>query len=382
MEAFQEAIAASKEQSLINKGKRTKRQRPQSPIPFSISPPTVTCMAHNMEEESIDLIDSKDNAYYNVENRKKHGVVITSSSSSASWSSYNNATLKAEEQDQEDQEIANCLILLSQGNYLPHKEQLQQQLKTPCHETNNNNNTNYRFSSRRFLETTSSSSNGGGKAGYYVYQCKTCDRTFPSFQALGGHRASHKKPKATSFYTNLDIKKNTYENDTVSLVTTTYNNNNKSNYNNNNNRSLALYGKSNNNKVHECGVCGAEFTSGQALGGHMRRHRGTVVVTAVAPPPKVTVARAPANTELSLSSMSFDQIMNGQDHLVMQETKRVKNTVVSLDLDLNLPAPDDENKVNGLSVDFKQKQEQEETKQREESKSLVLYVPSFVDCHY
>ena len=28
-----------------------------------------------------------------------------------------------------------------------------------------------------------------------VFECKTCNRQFPSFQALGGHRASHKKPR-------------------------------------------------------------------------------------------------------------------------------------------------------------------------------------------
>nr|VDC98376.1 unnamed protein product [Brassica oleracea] len=39
MEAFEELIATSKEQSLILKGKRTKRQRTQSRVPFSISPP-------------------------------------------------------------------------------------------------------------------------------------------------------------------------------------------------------------------------------------------------------------------------------------------------------------------------------------------------------
>ncbi|CDY44852.1 BnaC09g50520D [Brassica napus] len=325
MEAFEEAIAASKEQSLIFKGKRTKRQRPQSPIPFSIiSPPIVSSHAHDIQEES-----------------KKDGV-ITSSSSSASWSSNNNATLKAEE-DEEEQEIANCLILLSQGHSLP----------LPNHEANNNNT--YRFSSRRFLET--SSSNGGDKAGYYVYQCKTCDRTFPSFQALGGHRASHKKPKATlSSYSNID---------------------------NNNNRSLAVYGKAGSNKVHECGVCGAEFTSGQALGGHMRRHRGAVVIAA-APVTTVTVATAAANTELSLSSMSFDQISDGQDHLVMPATKRAKKTVVSLDLDLNLPAPEDENRVNGFTFALKQKQEQEHqpTMQREEPKCLHMSAPTLVDCHY
>ncbi|MQK22417.1 C2H2-type zinc finger protein, partial [Escherichia coli] len=27
------------------------------------------------------------------------------------------------------------------------------------------------------------------------FECKTCKRKFSSFQALGGHRASHKKPK-------------------------------------------------------------------------------------------------------------------------------------------------------------------------------------------
>ncbi|XBH56804.1 hypothetical protein VPH35_078542 [Triticum aestivum] len=28
-----------------------------------------------------------------------------------------------------------------------------------------------------------------------VFECKTCNRRFPSFQALGEHQASHKKPR-------------------------------------------------------------------------------------------------------------------------------------------------------------------------------------------
>lgn len=71
-----------------------------------------------------------------------------------------------------------------------------------------------------------------------VFECKTCNRQFGSFQALGGHRASHKKPRTID-----DIYK---ESSPVKP------------------------------KVHECSICGLEFALGQALGGHMRRHRNTI----------------------------------------------------------------------------------------------------------
>ncbi|XP_072997710.1 uncharacterized protein [Typha latifolia] len=67
-----------------------------------------------------------------------------------------------------------------------------------------------------------------------VFACKTCSREFPSFQALGGHRASHKKPRLAADGGDQALAKP---------------------------------------KVHECSVCGLEFAIGQALGGHMRRHR-------------------------------------------------------------------------------------------------------------
>ncbi|KAF3453827.1 hypothetical protein FNV43_RR04268 [Rhamnella rubrinervis] len=72
-----------------------------------------------------------------------------------------------------------------------------------------------------------------------AFECKTCNRQFPSFQALGGHRASHKQPKLMAG----DLPNDEFLNSRVKP------------------------------KTHECSICGLEFAIGQALGGHMRRHR-------------------------------------------------------------------------------------------------------------
>ncbi|XP_047093490.1 zinc finger protein ZAT12-like [Lolium rigidum] len=73
-----------------------------------------------------------------------------------------------------------------------------------------------------------------------AFVCKTCGRVFPSFQALGGHRASHKKPLLDGD----DLKP----------------------------------------KLHGCSVCGLEFAIGQALGGHMRRHRAMAPLAVIKKP--------------------------------------------------------------------------------------------------
>ncbi|OIW21365.1 hypothetical protein TanjilG_02362 [Lupinus angustifolius] len=67
------------------------------------------------------------------------------------------------------------------------------------------------------------------------FECKTCNKKFSSFQALGGHRASHKRQKVIG--------------------------------------DQELRSDSKKPKMHECNICGQEFSLGQALGGHMRKHR-------------------------------------------------------------------------------------------------------------
>ncbi|KAI3787001.1 hypothetical protein L1987_41143 [Smallanthus sonchifolius] len=84
---------------------------------------------------------------------------------------------------------------------------------------------------------------GGSESGR-VFHCKTCNKQFSSFQALGGHRTSHKKIKSVD------------ESPPKA-------------------------------KTHECSICGLEFELGQALGGHMRRHRDSQVKSV---PAKATVA--------------------------------------------------------------------------------------------
>ncbi|CAN0909467.1 Zinc finger protein ZAT11 [Linum grandiflorum] len=78
-----------------------------------------------------------------------------------------------------------------------------------------------------------------------VFECKTCNRKFSSFQALGGHRANHKKQKSLRSRSRLQ-------------------------------KQPASTAKA---KPHKCSVCGLVFSTGQALGGHMRRHRSSPFAT-------------------------------------------------------------------------------------------------------
>ncbi|RWR89805.1 zinc finger protein ZAT1-like protein [Cinnamomum micranthum f. kanehirae] len=91
------------------------------------------------------------------------------------------------------------------------------------------------------------------------YQCGTCKKVFRSYQALGGHRASHKKirtcappPPAARFAGADSTARN-----------------------------------ADHRRIHECPVCFRVFKSGQALGGHKRSH---VTAAAAAASPSASAA--------------------------------------------------------------------------------------------
>ncbi|GMI74597.1 salt tolerance zinc finger [Hibiscus trionum] len=74
------------------------------------------------------------------------------------------------------------------------------------------------------------------------YKCSVCHKAFPSYQALGGHKASHRKPSTDGAAAN--------------------------------NRSATSGGRdtAGNGRAHKCSICHKAFPTGQALGGHKRRH--------------------------------------------------------------------------------------------------------------
>ncbi|XWS33502.1 hypothetical protein CRYUN_Cryun22dG0088800 [Craigia yunnanensis] len=90
--------------------------------------------------------------------------------------------------------------------------------------------------------TTRTSSSAAAKNSLNNYKCRVCNKAFPSYQALGGHKASHRKLNGAD------------EHPTTTPATNLPPMNNAG------------------SKIHMCSICYRTFSSGQALGGHKRCH--------------------------------------------------------------------------------------------------------------
>ncbi|XVF73458.1 hypothetical protein PTKIN_Ptkin12aG0202800 [Pterospermum kingtungense] len=126
------------------------------------------------------------------------------------------------------------------------------------------------------------------------YRCQTCNKVFKSYQALGGHRASHKRIKP--YYSPAPATHETeLESENVGTCSMT------------------------DKKIHQCPVCFRVFSSGQALGGHKRSHvTGQVVAT--------TTTR--------------------RSQTPVKSSKKLGNSLI----DLNLPAPMDDDDVSQIEL--------------------------------
>ncbi|CAN8237306.1 unnamed protein product [Cochlearia groenlandica] len=85
------------------------------------------------------------------------------------------------------------------------------------------------------------------------FKCSVCDKAFTSYQALGGHKASHRKNLSLTLSNDQGDEKSS----TSSAITTVTNNGG---------------GRGNTAKSHVCSICHKSFATGQALGGHKRCH--------------------------------------------------------------------------------------------------------------
>ncbi|KAL5789006.1 hypothetical protein ACOSP7_005955 [Xanthoceras sorbifolium] len=92
------------------------------------------------------------------------------------------------------------------------------------------------------------------------FKCSSCKKVFGSHQALGGHRASHKNVKGCFAITRSDgceVDQDIFSSDGMIL---------KENVEDYDNKKMEMV------LGHKCSICLRVFSSGQALGGHMRCH--------------------------------------------------------------------------------------------------------------
>ncbi|XP_020572580.1 zinc finger protein ZAT5-like [Phalaenopsis equestris] len=167
-----------------------------------------------------------------------------------------------------------------------------------------------------------------------TFPCGWCEKVFPSHQALGGHRASHKKVKGC-FAAKLGIKS---PDDTKAYIE---DDNRNANHQNNMIESFVLaenwprqFPKKKNPKAHVCLECNRQFSSGQALGGHKRSHSAAAAAAAATVNP-MFAATATTDMEVATSS-SITNVM--QPHTL--NLLRMFSDSTSI-IDLNMPVPTD-----------------------------------------
>ncbi|XP_062087148.1 zinc finger protein ZAT1-like [Humulus lupulus] len=97
-----------------------------------------------------------------------------------------------------------------------------------------------------------------------MFKCGTCRKVFSSYQALGGHKANHKKIKKYNYEEEEEYKEEEEEEEEEKVKVSAEN------------RALVPQAlEPARKKTFQCSFCSKNFSSGQALGGHKKIHYST-----------------------------------------------------------------------------------------------------------
>ncbi|CAI0393719.1 unnamed protein product [Linum tenue] len=226
----------------------------------------------------------------------------------------------------EEEDLANCLMMLSNATNTVDHPPLMVEPEESCASASKDEDR--RNSNNLIAPPAMAPTIDKAKASKGLFECKACKKVFNSHQALGGHRASHKKVKGC-FAARLDNHHSdsmadddaiTMQQDDTSMKVAS------SSFQFDHGSQPIASPSKRKSKVHECSICHRVFSSGQALGGHKRCHWIT--------------SNLPTADASSLAT-KFHQF---QDHLeqIQHRSPKFIRTIsnsepLDLTLDLNLP---------------------------------------------
>ncbi|KAI3743773.1 hypothetical protein L1987_56839 [Smallanthus sonchifolius] len=233
--------------------------------------------------------------------------------------------------EDEDLALAKCLMELSHARVDPAETDLEDSCTSPSREEPRRNPT---FTTTSFLPPYTKpppppldyKAKGVATNPKNMFECKACKKVFNSHQALGGHRASHKKVKGC-FASRNDVNSDDNIGDDDVITHDEFFPSPKpiSSYQFNQGPSTApapAGAARRISKVHKCSICNRIFASGQALGGHKRCHWLTSNMSDTS----------------SIAKFNFHEHIEQLHRRALALPSRILNK--SKALDLNLPAPE------------------------------------------
>ncbi|KAK4797842.1 hypothetical protein SAY86_030168 [Trapa natans] len=222
----------------------------------------------------------------------------------------------------EEENLANCLMMLSKAKVDPSMAEPEESCASASKDEERRKPINFvsPFSYRMPSNTNTDKAKGVSRG---LFECKACKKVFNSHQALGGHRASHKKVKGC-FAARLDAVDDYVPDDDV-ITHEEFIPNELAcgvSFDHRSNPLIPSTSKRK-SKVHECSICHRVFSSGQALGGHKRCHWIT--------------SNSPDTNSLAKLQKFHDDL-----ELIQQRPKLIDADPLALKLDLNVPPTSDD----------------------------------------